>query len=66
MEKLQSHTITDIKYVLTGESGPDHDKTFEVELVVDGRYQAAGTGKSKIQAELNGARVMLERKHNVL
>lgn len=65
-EKLQSHKITDIKYVLTGESGPDHDKTFEVELVVDGRYQAAGTGKSKKQAEQNAARVMLERKHNVL
>lgn len=65
-EELQSRKITDIKYILIGESGPDHDKTFEVELKVDGESQAAGIGKSKKQAEQNAAKAMLERKCNVL
>ncbi len=59
-EKLQSRGITDIKYVLVSESGPDHDKTFEVELNVDGRAMSKGTGKSKKQAEQKAAESMLE------
>lgn len=60
-EKLQSKGITDIKYVLVNESGPDHDKTFEVQLNVEGRAMSTGTGKSKKQAEQKAAECMLER-----
>lgn len=63
-EKLQSLRITDIKYALLGESGPDHDKTFEVELKVNGMAETRGRGKSKKQAEQNAAKAMLERKQN--
>ncbi len=65
-EVLQSRKITDIRYVLISETGPDHDKTFEVELRVSGRRKALGSGKSKKQAEQEAARVMLEREHDVL
>lgn len=64
-EKLQSQGITDIKYVLLQESGPDHDKTFLVQLSVDGKPQATGQGKSKKQAEQCAAEAMMEREMNV-
>ncbi len=40
-----------LKYVLLGESGPDHDKSFQVEVQVDGRGIAVGTGRTKKKAE---------------
>jgi ribonuclease-3 len=39
------------KYVVIGESGADHEKTFVVEAQVDGKTLGRGTGKSKKQAE---------------
>ena len=60
-EKLQSRGITDIKYTLIEEAGPDHDKTFWVQLEVDGTPKSKGTGKSKKQAEQKAAEVMLEK-----
>ena len=60
-EKLQHDGITDIKYVLKEEIGPDHDKTFRVQLVVNGRPETTGEGKSKQQAEQNAAEAMIER-----
>jgi ribonuclease-3 len=39
------------KYRVASESGPDHDKTFIVEVVVEGEVLAKGEGKSKNQAE---------------
>ncbi len=47
------------EYHVINESGPDHDKTFEVELVI-GSISAQGTGKSKKAAEQAAARQALE------
>ena len=60
-EKLQNKGEANIKYVLLKESGPDHDKTFQVQLEVNGRAMTKGTGKSKKQAEQSEAKAMLER-----
>lgn len=60
-EKLQRDGITDIKYVLIDENGPDHDKTFKVRLVVNGESMSTGEGKSKKQAEQRAAEAMIER-----
>ena len=60
-ERLQHDGITDIKYVLKEEIGPDHDKTFRVQLVVNGRPETFGEGKSKKQAEQRAAEAMIER-----
>jgi ribonuclease-3 len=47
-------------YIVVRESGPDHEKTFEVELVIRGRLQGVGVGKSKKEAEQAAARQVLE------
>ena len=60
-EALQAKGITDIRYVLEEASGPDHDKTFRVGLMINGRKEAEGIGKSKKQAEQQAAGKMLER-----
>ena len=60
-EQLQARGITDIRYEMTGQTGPDHDKTFTVCLYVNGSPAAEGTGKSKKQAEQKAAQQALER-----
>lgn len=49
------------EYVLESEEGPDHDKTFFVCAVLDGRVLARGTGKSKKEAQQEAARKALEQ-----
>lgn len=48
-------------YTLVGESGPDHDKTFEVEVDFFGGMKAKGVGKNKKEAEQAAARRALEQ-----
>lgn len=47
-------------YELIGEEGPDHDKTFSVNILLDNKVLGTGTGKSKKQAEQEAARIALE------
>ena len=47
---------TTIFYRLDREEGPDHDKTFYVHLVYNGKKMGHGTGKSKKEAEQNAAK----------
>jgi ribonuclease III len=54
-EEAQNRFKTVPHYQLINESGPDHDKTFEVHLTVAGRQIGVGNGKSKKQAEQNAA-----------
>jgi ribonuclease III len=51
-----------IEYVPAGSEGPDHDKTFHVELTVNGEVLGQGTGKSKKEAEQNAARQAIEKR----
>jgi ribonuclease III len=48
-------------YVLETEEGPDHDKTFSIGVVLEGRILARGLGKSKKEAQQEAARQALER-----
>ncbi len=50
-EMMQSVTTEQIHYELVGEEGPDHCKTFTVELFVGTRSAGKGTGRSKKAAE---------------
>ena len=43
-----------------GEAGPDHRKMFHVEVVVGGDVLAQGMGRTKKEAEQEGARLALE------
>ena len=46
-------------YRVAAESGPDHDKRFDVDAVVDGTVLATGSGKTKKEAEQEAARLAL-------
>jgi ribonuclease-3 len=49
------------EYRLTGTSGPDHRKQFQIAVVVDGEIVAEATGPSKKEAEQEAARLALEQ-----
>lgn len=50
-EDVQSEYREAVQYVLIGESGPAHNRTFEVEVRFNGIILGRGSGKSKKQAE---------------
>ena len=50
-EMMQSITTEPIHYRMVGEEGPDHCKTFTVELFVGDQSAGIGSGKSKKAAE---------------
>jgi len=53
-------------YSLLSESGPDHDKRFEMGLSIGDRFIAAGSGKNKKEAEKMAAKAALETLRNNL
>ena len=61
-EKLQEkdHGVR-IEYRKTAESGPDHNKTFTIELLVNGKTAGTGTGPSKAKAEQAAAEDALSK-----
>jgi len=60
-EFLQGRGKPPAEYRLAGETGPDHQKTFEVEVWIDGACLAAGHGNTKKEAEQRAARIALGR-----
>jgi len=48
-------------YVVIRESGPDHQKNFEVELSIRGEVVGTGIGRTKKEAEQRAARQAVER-----
>ena len=50
-----------LNYTLTGESGPDHDKSFTVEVSLNGTVVGSGAGRSKKRAEQDAARAAIEK-----
>ncbi len=50
-ELVQQHSGQILAYELTGESGPDHDKTFEVIVCLNGEPIGKGVGHTKKEAE---------------
>ena len=62
-EDAQVRMRTAPRYRVTAESGPDHDKTFEVEVLIGDEPYARASGKSKKEAEQAAARRALQRLH---
>ncbi len=54
-ETVQGRGLGAIRYQLSGESGPDHDKIFEVELWIGERRTSSGEGHTKKAAEQDAA-----------
>ena len=48
-------------YKVVGETGPDHEKLFEVAVMVKNKLQGKGEGKSKKEAEQSAAMKALEK-----
>jgi ribonuclease-3 len=61
-ELVQSKGLPAPKYQVVEESGPDHDKKFMIEVVVNGEIWGKGEGKSKGGAEQEAARQVLAKK----
>lgn len=59
-ERVQQKKDQSISYRLVGESGPDHDKSFQVEVLLNGNVVGTGIGSSKKRAEQDAARVAME------
>jgi len=55
-EYIQAKGMPTPKYVVVSEKGPDHQKTFDVEVRVNGDILAKGVGKSKSEAEQDSAK----------
>jgi len=51
------------EYRIVSETGPDHQKQFEVEVWVKGRLSGRGIGRSKKEAEQRAAKEALEKLH---
>jgi len=60
-ERLQALGRPLPEYRVSGEAGPDHRKTFSVEVVVNGEVLGAATGRAKKEAEQEAARRALEQ-----
>lgn len=59
-ELVQRKSNQVIAYRLLEEQGPDHDKTFTFEVLINGESAGRGSGKTKKEAEQMAARAALE------
>jgi ribonuclease-3 len=58
-EKVQKGHTGKVTYETIGESGEDHNKMFEVNVMIDGIVIASGKGRSKKDAEQQAAKAAL-------
>jgi ribonuclease-3 len=61
-EQVQAKSLPTPKYSVVTESGPDHNKSFEVEVVVGQSLMGKGKGNSKSEAEQKAAENALAKK----
>ena len=60
-EFLQAKGDQPAEYRLAGETGPDHQKTFRVEVWVKGEFMSSAEGTTKKEAEQKAARRALDK-----
>jgi ribonuclease-3 len=60
-ELVQRKANQTLLYRMAGERGPDHNKTFVAEVLINGMVIGAGGGHSKKEAEQSAAREALEK-----
>lgn len=59
LEYCQAEDLGMPNYIVIAEDGPDHDKTFTIEVRVEGKVLGLGRGRSKKKAEQQSARKAL-------
>ena len=62
-EEVQKENGGTLHYELVREDGPEHDKTFMVEVMINGIKAGSGTGHSKKEAEQQAAYKALIQRH---
>ncbi|MFA5668991.1 MAG: ribonuclease III [Balneolaceae bacterium] len=60
LEYTQAHKLSLPHYKVVTESGPGHNKMFEISVTVDGKEYGVGSGASKKKAEQEAAALALE------
>ncbi len=60
-ELVQQKKNQVLSYMLAGQSGPDHDKQFDVEVSLNGSVVGRGSGRSKKRAEQMAAKSAIEK-----
>ncbi len=60
-EIVQAKGLLTPVYKIISESGPDHNKTFVAEVLVNNKRQALGSGHSKQEAQQQAAKAALEK-----
>jgi ribonuclease-3 len=60
LQELLARGGAEVRYSVTGEEGPPHQRTFTVAAVVGGEALGTGRGRSKKQAEQEAARIAVE------
>jgi ribonuclease-3 len=60
-ELVQRRSGQVLSYHLIGQSGPDHNKSFEMEVRLNGETVGTGTGRSKKEAEQMAARAAIAK-----
>ncbi len=58
VQQKKNQTLT---YTLVGQSGPDHDKVFAVDVCLNGETVGSGSGSSKKRAEQMAAKSAMEK-----
>lgn len=61
LEVLQSSKMCEPKYEIVQEDGPEHDKIFTLELIINSKVYGVGIGKTKKIAEQKAASQGLEK-----
>lgn len=61
LQELLARRRARVTYVVVGQSGPAHRRTFEVEATVEGKTVGTGVGRSKKAAEQAAAEQALKR-----
>jgi len=60
-ELVQQKKNQALAYAMVGQSGPDHDKKFDVEVSLNGKVVGKGSGSSKKRAEQMAAKAAIEQ-----
>ena len=65
LQELVQTNKKSLEYILVKESGPSHNKEFEVNVVVENIIYGKGIGKTKKEAEQMAAKDALNKRANV-
>lgn len=57
----QANFAVEPDYVLNSEKGPDHDKTFAMDVLIKDKLYGKGKGKTKKRAEQNAAMIAIKK-----